>query len=105
MRIQRKSTGGLRCGGTIIDHDLILTAAHCIENAKEDAKNFQILAGAHDMNAKEDARQIRNIKRINPHKGYNGWVRLTSGIVPDEYSENIYLFYFTGILSKMTFVL
>ncbi|OXA64161.1 Trypsin-1 [Folsomia candida] len=71
IRIQRKTSQSLVCGGTIIDRNLILTAAHCIGNAKDDANKYEVLGGAHDMNAMEDTRQVRSITRINCHKEFN----------------------------------
>ncbi|XP_055636269.1 trypsin-like [Toxorhynchites rutilus septentrionalis] len=60
------------CGGTIINQDWILTAAHCITETF--LRRFVIWAGAHNFAITEPSRQIRDVDRFSIHPDYRGGV-------------------------------
>lgn len=58
------------CGGTLIDRDSVLTAAHCFDNNSRPS-NFRVLLGRAQLN---DGRRgvFRNVERIIRHPQYSG---------------------------------
>ena len=58
----------LFCGGTLIDKDNVLTAAHCLVNAKPD--KLQVVVGRTALN--QNRGQLRSVSRRFIHPRYNG---------------------------------
>ena len=58
----------LFCGGTLIDKDSVLTAAHCLVNAKPD--KLQVVVGRTALN--QNRGQLRSVSRRFIHPRYNG---------------------------------
>src|ERR671912_913295 len=58
----------LFCGGTLIDKDSVLTAAHCLVNAKPD--KLQVVVGRTALN--QDRGLLRSVSRRFIHPRYNG---------------------------------
>jgi secreted trypsin-like serine protease len=58
------------CGGTLIASDLVITAAHCVDNAvvRSDPARVNIIAGA---SAYEDGGQRASVKAIFKHPNWN----------------------------------
>ncbi|CAG0900244.1 unnamed protein product [Darwinula stevensoni] len=64
MRVRGHAT----CGGALINDRYILTAAHCIRNAKID--NLRILLGEHDLISSSDGISLK-VSRVIDHPGYD----------------------------------
>src|ERR687889_1018840 len=58
----------LFCGGTLIDKDSVLTAAHCLVNAKPD--KLQVVVGRTALN--QSRGQLRSVSHRFIHPRYNG---------------------------------
>lgn len=65
--------GGHFCGGSIIDEEWILTAAHCIES--ERASGVRVVAGTSQLGS---GGQVRGVSQIIAHPSYNGY-RIEAG--------------------------
>src|SRR5215210_5048537 len=58
----------LFCGGTLIDKDSVLTAAHCLVNAKPD--KLEVVVGRTALN--QNGGQLRSVSHRFIHPRYNG---------------------------------
>ncbi|XP_040571316.1 trypsin-1 [Lepeophtheirus salmonis] len=56
------------CGGSIIDKDTVLTAAHCCQNFEPE--EVQIVAGEHNLSKVSGIEQIANVSFIKYHEDY-----------------------------------
>jgi secreted trypsin-like serine protease len=70
--LDKRRPGGafeeLFCGGTLIDKDSVLTAAHCLVNAKPD--KLQVVVGRTAL--KQNRGQLRSVSHRFIHPRYNG---------------------------------
>lgn len=61
----------VNCGGTIVDTNTVLTAAHCIQRAQSASNpvTMYVVAGQHDMTTVSNHQQIREVKEFIVPKG------------------------------------
>ena len=67
-QVSLKSLGSHICGGSIVNRNQVITAAHCCEGQL--ALFDRIIAGAHDRNL-EAGHQSRGIKSMEYHESWN----------------------------------
>ncbi|KAJ8976750.1 hypothetical protein NQ317_004302 [Molorchus minor] len=62
-------SGTHTCGGSVIDTDVILTAAHCITESKVKKGLYTVVAGITDL--RDEAPYTGNVARVIVHDKYN----------------------------------
>ena len=65
ISLQRSSHS---CGGTIVNENFIITAAHCVQ---ADPSVFTVVAGEHDLRVEEGQEQRVKVDKIIVHPNYN----------------------------------
>lgn len=61
------------CGGTLIDRDSVMTAAHCIEGSGASASDLQITAGRTVLDSSQG--QVRGVSGVDVHPKYSYFSR------------------------------
>jgi trypsin len=57
------------CGGSIVNANFIVDAAHCVIGAS--ASSFRVVAGEHDLTVTSGFEQNRSVKKVTMHPEYN----------------------------------
>jgi secreted trypsin-like serine protease len=82
----------LRCGGTIIDEQWIMSAAHCVDGYEDQAASFGIKVGTFDYNDNNETGEVVfNVSQIFKNPQYGS---------PHQFSHDISLLKLSG---KITF--
>jgi secreted trypsin-like serine protease len=77
-QVSFQTTGGFHfCGGSVLDENTIITAAHCCDG--QTASRVKIIAGEHNLDKNEGTEQERDVRRIIMHENYDS-SRITSDI-------------------------
>ncbi|XP_040071187.1 chymotrypsinogen 2-like [Ixodes scapularis] len=59
------------CGGSIIEPDIVVTAAHCLRGIVP--ANIQVQAGLLDLNNPPNYSQVRNVQKFAAHESFDMW--------------------------------
>ncbi|XP_060607061.1 prostasin-like isoform X2 [Ruditapes philippinarum] len=68
--VMLKKNGRIKCGGSILDSHIILTAAHCLYSDRK-YDEWQVFVGKHHTNVKDKNEQSYTISKFIPHERFD----------------------------------
>ena len=69
--IARLRIGSFLCGGTILDDNTVVTAAHCCWGFDENAEFVKAIIGDHSTTDDNDGQEVFKATSVNIHPEYN----------------------------------
>ena len=69
--IVRMKFGPFMCGGTILNFNTIVTAAHCCKNSENSIERITGIIGDHNRSIRDSTEQIISVKSMHIHPDFN----------------------------------
>jgi len=82
--------GAHQCGGSIINDNWIITAAHCVDGSENRPELFSVVIGEHDRHEYEGAEVVYPVRTIISHPQYNNPRQMDNDIALIELDRSIF---------------